>query len=180
MLLINCNRFLSLSTPPLFLWSTPPFCFLPSRFLLLFLSTSISFTSYHLRFPHLHLLKTTKKKKTPPKQNKQPTHQKKKKKIRSLLLLYYRSRLLFLSSYLTKKKKNYFCSTTGFKKSNFGALAGSFRPLRFSFAILSSIIISAPCPDCHWIIFHRFGTVPGGKNAFSHHFSKFSFPECSR
>ena len=30
------------------------------------------------------------------------------------------------------------------------------------------------------IIFHGFGTVPGEKNAFSHHFSKFSFPECSR
>ena len=30
------------------------------------------------------------------------------------------------------------------------------------------------------IIFHRFGTVPGEKNAFSHHFSKFSFPGCSR
>jgi hypothetical protein len=25
------------------------------------------------------------------------------------------------------------------------------------------------------IIFHRFGTVPREKNAFSHHFSKFSF-----
>ena len=29
------------------------------------------------------------------------------------------------------------------------------------------------------IIFHNFGAVPGGKNAFSHHFSKFSFPERS-
>ena len=30
------------------------------------------------------------------------------------------------------------------------------------------------------IIFHHFGTVPGEKNAFSHHFSKFSFSECSQ
>ena len=140
MLLLNCNRFLLTFHPSLFLWSTPPFCFLPSRFLLLFLSTPISFTSsYHLRFPHLHLKKTTKTKQTT------DTPKKKKKEI----ALAFSFCLLTLQ----KKKKNYFCSTTGFKKSNFGALAGSFRLLRFSFAILSSIIVSAPCPDCHWLIY---------------------------